>query len=369
MHRLKKTGSIQGMSGVGIFSWSLIGLIIIVVGIFYVLSLIRIAIIPAVIGIFIAYMLLPLVKIFRRKLKKILAVSITYIIFLIIVFVIFFFVIPLVIDEFKSFLIKLPLYIYRFSLFISNTLKGNILMESIEDITGLAILPANPLEVTQFFIEKIDLNEFNIFRGAASLTVTVFNIIINFVIGPIIAFYILKDSDKFVSNIVKVIPERTKLISITLINRVNNVFEKFIRGQFLNSAILAIILTICFGILKLEFSILVGVMVFIFCLIPVFGLIFPATLAIILASLSSPMKALIVFLIFVGVYFINYFFIQPHIIRERTGVHPVIIIISIIAGWALFGWLGVFIAVPVVAVLQEILRFYIIERAEVPKNL
>jgi len=207
MHRLKKNDNIQSVNNsIGIFSWSLIGLVIIVVGIFYVLSLIKIAIIPAVIGIFIAYMLLPLVKILRRKLKKIFAVTITYIIFLIIVFVIFFFIIPLVIDEFKSFLIKLPLYIYRFSLFMSDTLKGNILMKSIEGITGLSIIPANPLEVTKFFIEKLNLGEFNIFRGAASITVTVLNIIINFVIGPIIGFYILKDSDKFVVNIVKFIP-------------------------------------------------------------------------------------------------------------------------------------------------------------------
>lgn len=363
MHKLKKTGSIQTMGSIGIFSWSLIGLVIIIVGIFYVLSLLKIAIIPAIIGVFIAYMLLPLVKILRKKLKKIVAVSITYVIFLIIIFVIFFFIIPLVIDEFKSFIIKLPIYIYRFSLFVSNNLKNNILLKSIEEMTGLSFLPGNPLEVTKYFIENINLSEINLFRGAASFTVTIINVVINFIIGPVLGFYILKDSDKLVVNIVKAIPERTKLHSVSLINRVNNVFEKFIRGQFLDAAILAIILTISLGILKIEFASLIGVMIFVFCLIPVFGLIFPAIPAIILALLSSPMKALVVFLIFIGVYIINYFFILPFIMKDRTGVHPGIIILSIIAGWALFGWLGVFIAVPVVAILQEILKFYLVEKA------
>ena len=363
MHKLKKTGSIRTMGSIGIFSWSLIGLIIIIVGFLYVLSLVKIAIIPAIIGVFIAYMLLPLVKLLRKKLSKILSVSITYIIFLILIFVVFFFIIPLVIDEFNSFIIKLPIYIYRFSLFVSNNLKNNILLKSIEEMTGLSFLPGNPFEVTKFFIDNINISEINIFRGAASVTVTIINIVINFIIGPILGFYILKDSDKFVVNIVKAIPERTKLQSITLINRVNNVFEKFIRGQFLDAAILAIILTISLSILKIEFASLIGVMIFVFCLIPVFGLIFPAIPANILALLSSPMKALIVILIFAGVYIINYFFILPFIMKDKTGIHSGIIILSIIAGWALFGWLGVFVAVPVVAIIQEILKFYLVEKS------
>jgi predicted PurR-regulated permease PerM len=167
----------------------------------------------------------------------------------------------------------------------------------------------------------------------------------------------------FIVNLVKAIPEKTKLQSITLINRVNNVFEKFIRGQFLDAAILAIILTIFLSVLKVEFASLIGVMIFVFCLIPVFGLIFPAIPAIILALLSSPMKALIIFLVFVGVYIVNYFFILPFIMKDKTGVHPGIIILSIIAGGALFGWLGVFIAVPAVAILQEILKFYLVEKS------
>ncbi|HHT79450.1 MAG TPA: AI-2E family transporter [Actinobacteria bacterium] len=362
MRKLKKTGSIQTMGNIGIFSWSLIGLVIIIVGIFYVLSLVKIAIIPAIIGVFIAYMLLPLVKLLRKKLRKIVAVSITYVVFLIIVFVIFFFIIPLIIDEFKSFIVKLPIYIYRFSLFVSSNLKNNILLKSIEEMTDLSFLPGNPLEVTKYFIENINISEINIFKGAASFTVTIINIVINFIIGPILGFYILKDSDKFVANIVKAIPEKTKLQSISLINRVNNVFEKFIRRQFLNAAILAIILTISLSILKIEFASLIGVMIFVFCLIPVFGLIFPAIPAIILALLISPMKALIVFIIFVGIYIINYFFILPFIMKDRTEVHSGIIILSIIAGGALFGWLGVFIAVPAVAILQEILKFYLVEK-------
>lgn len=363
MHKLKKTGSTQTMRDIGIFSWSLIGLAIIVIGIFYVLGLVKIAIIPAIIGLFIAYMLLPLVKLLRKKLKKLLAVSITYIIFLVVVFVIFFFVIPLVIDEFKSFIVKLPLYIYRFSFFVTHTLKNNILIKSMEEISGLTFLPADPLEVSKYFIANIDINKINIFKGAASFTVTIINIVINFIIGPILGFYILKDSDKIVINLVKIIPERTKKRSIALINRVNNIFEKFIRGQFLDAAILSLILTISLSILKIEFASLIGVMVFVFCLIPVFGLIFPAIPAIMLALLNSPLKALIVFIIFCGVYVINYFFILPYIMKDRTGVHPGIIILSIIAGWSLFGWLGIFVAVPAAAILQEILKFYLIEKA------
>jgi predicted PurR-regulated permease PerM len=114
MIKTKKSTRTDTVRNIGIFSWSLIGFIIILAGIFYVLSLIKAAIIPGLIGIFIAYMLIPLVHIFRKKMKKIWAVSLTYIIFLTIIFVMFFFLVPMVFEEFRSVIAKLPFYINRF---------------------------------------------------------------------------------------------------------------------------------------------------------------------------------------------------------------------------------------------------------------
>ncbi|MCL4385991.1 MAG: AI-2E family transporter [Cyanobacteria bacterium] len=354
--------NLDAIKNIGIYSWSLIGLILIIAGIFYVLSLIHIAIIPGIIGIFIAYMLIPVVKLLRRKIKKIWAVTITYIIFLAIVFVLFFFIIPLVYEEFRSIIIKLPFLMNKFSISINDFIKNNVFLKNIELLSGTKFLPNNSFEIAQFFANKLNLDNINIFKSATSLTKTILNIVLNFIIGPILGFYLLKDSEKIVILFLRIIPHKRKYTTIVIINRINNVFENYIRGQLMDAAIIALLVTIGMMILKVEFSMLIGVMTFVFSLIPVVGPIIPVIPAAISAVLSSPLKALIVITIFIGVHLINYFFISPYIMKNRTGVHPGLVLFSLIAGGALFGWLGIFLAIPVVAAFQEIFRYYLVEK-------
>jgi len=362
MLKVKKRSSSVSFRSIGIFCWSLIGLIIILSGIFYALSLMRVAIIPAIIGIFIAYMLIPIVNRFRKKMRKILAVSVTYIIFLVIIFVLFFFIIPLVFEEFRSFIIKLPFYINGFSIFVNNLISNNAFLKNLESLTGIKFLPGSSLEVTRFFVNNFNLEGFNIFASASSLTKVIFNIVINFIIGPLLGFYILKDSENFIVIFLKIIPARRKYTAVILIKRINNVFENYIRGQVIDAIIIAVLATIAMMILKVEFSMLIGVMTFFFCLIPVIGPIIPIIPAAISALLTSPLKALLVIIIFIVIYLVNHFFISPYIIKIRTAVHPGLVLFSLIAGAALAGWTGIFLAIPVVAVIQEILRYYLIDK-------
>ena len=362
MIRHKKSGGRETVRNIGIFSWSLIGLIIILYGIFYVLSLIKVAIIPGIIGVFIAYMLAPLVMLFRKKMKKIWAVTITYVIFIAIFFVLFFFIVPLVFEEFRSFIVNLPFYISKFSILINSLINENTFLQNLESISEIKFIPNSSLEVTKFFINNFNFESFNIFQGATSLTKLVFNIILNFIIGPVLGFYILKDSENFIMTFLKAVPSRGKRATAVIINRINNVFENYIRGQLIDAAIIALLATIGMMILKVEFSMLIGVMTFFFSLIPAIGPIIPIIPAVISALLTSPLKAVLVIVIFIGIYIINHFFISPHIIRNRIAVHPGLILFSLIAGGALFGWLGIFLAVPVVAVIQEILRYYMIDK-------
>jgi predicted PurR-regulated permease PerM len=323
----------------------------------------KVAIIPGIIGVFIAYMLVPLVNLFRKKMKKIWAVTITYIIFIAIIFVLFFFIIPLVFEEFRSVIINLPFYISKFSIFINSLINdNNNFLKNLETITGTNFLPNSSLEVTKFFINNFNLEGFNIFKGATSLTKLIFNIVLNFIIGPVLGFYILKDSENFIVTFLKAVPASGKRSIAVILNRINNVFENYIRRQLIDAFIIAVLATIGMMILKVEFSMLIGVLTFFFSLIPAIGPIIPIIPAVISALLTSPLKAVLVIIIFIGIYLINHFFISPHIMKSRIGVHPGIILVSLIAGGSLFGWLGIFLAVPIVAVIQEIVRYYLVDR-------
>jgi len=87
--------------------------------------------------------------------------------------------------------------------------------------------------------------------------------------------------------------------------------------------------------------------------------------AALVALFISPMKALLVVLLFIAVQQIDNYLISPNIMRYQVGVHPGIIIVSLIAGGAIFGMWGLLLAVPTVAVIQEILRYLLLERRRV----
>jgi predicted PurR-regulated permease PerM len=357
-----ESGNVSSMKKIGIFSWSLIGLLILVALLFYVISLIKAAILPLLIGIIIAYMLIPLVKLLRRRMRKIFAVSITYLVFLSIIFVILFFIIPLVIEQFKIFVVKIPFYIEGITGFLNNFLKTNAMLKNLGNIIGEGSIPSDSKEITQYILNGFNLANINIFQSATTVTKTAFNIILNFVIGPVLGFYILKDTDIIVSTFIKIIPPKYKNQSAVLFNKINNVFGKYVRAQLLVSLIIGTLCTIVLLILRVDFAVLLGFSAGLFNLIPFLGPVIGAIPAALTALYISPLRALLVIILFIAVQQIDNYFISPNIMKHQVGVHPGVIIFSLIAGGALFGMFGLLLAVPTVAIIQEILRYYLIER-------
>lgn len=352
------------MKKIGIFSWSLIGLLMLVALFLYIISLMKAAILPLLIGIIIAYMLIPLVKLLRKKMRKIFAVTITYLVFISVIFVILFFIIPLVIEQFKIFVSRIPLLLEGITGFLNNFLKNNAMLKNLGNIIGKGSIPSDSQEITKYILNGLNLGNINIFQSATTLTKTAFNIILNFVIGPVLGFYILKDTDIIVSTFIKIIPPKYKNQSSVLLGKINNVFGKYVRAQLLVSLIVGTLCTIILLILRVDFAILLGFVAGIFNLIPFLGPLVGVIPAALIALYISPLKALLVVILFIAVHQIDNYFISPNIMKHEVGVHPGVIIFSLIAGGTLFGMFGLLLAVPTVAIIQEILRYYLIEKKQ-----
>ncbi len=350
------------MKDLGVFSWSLIGFIIIIALIFYIIYLVRTAVTPLLIGIIIAYMLIPLVKLFQKKMKKIFAVTITYIIFLAVISVILFFIIPLVVQQFKTFIMQIPEYFQSLSDFLNNLVATNTLVQNLQDFLQIENGQFTSGEISKYLLGLLNIENFNIFKGATTVTRTALNIVVNFIIGPILGFYILKDTDTIRASFMKIIPPRKKLEVDTVLTKINKVFSRYVRGQLLISIIVGILCTIALLILRIDFAVLLGFIAGLFNLIPFLGPVVGAIPAAFTALFISPIKALLVVIIFIGIQQIDNYVISPNILKYQVGLHPAIIIISLLAGGAVFGWIGLLLAVPIVAIIQELLRYYLVEK-------
>lgn len=350
----------EAVKNIGIFCWSMIGLLILVALFFYIIYLIKIAIIPLIVAVGIAYLLTPLVVLLQKKMKKVFAVAITYIIFTGIIFTIFFFMVPVVADQFKTFIGKLPIYISNLTTIVDDFLKKSILMGNIEKMIGKEIIPKDTNAITAYIVNN--LKNINFFQSATSFTRSIINIVITFIIGPLLGIYVLKDTHKFREIFIKVMPVRFKSQASTIIDKVNSVGGRYIRGQFLVSIIVGTLCTIVLLILKVDFPVLLGFMAGVFNIIPFFGPVIGAIPAALTALFISPLKAVIVILLFIAVQQIDNYVISPNVMKYQVGIHPGVLIFSLIAGGALFGVIGLLLAVPTVAVFQEILKYYLIDK-------
>ncbi|MCJ7727855.1 MAG: AI-2E family transporter [Actinobacteria bacterium] len=361
----KPSNGIKTIKNIGIFSWSVIGFLLIAALFFYIIYLIRVAIIPLILAIAIAYLLTPIVILLQKKMRRVFAVTITYIIFAGIIFTIFFFIIPIIIDQFSTFMDKFPAYMENLTKIINDFLQNSVLIKNTENLIGKEIIPRDVSSITKYFISRINLEEIDIFQRATTVGMLVFDTVLYLIVGPLLGIYILIYTDKIKTTFIKIIPKRFKNQTTIILERINKVAGRYVRGQILVSIIVGILCTIVLLVLKVDFAILLGSIAGLLNMIPLLGPIIGAIPAALTALFISPLKALLVILLFIAVQQIDNYIISPNIMKYQVGVHPGIIIFSLMAGGALFGIWGLLIAVPTVAILQEILRYYLLEKNKI----
>ncbi|MFZ3105883.1 MAG: AI-2E family transporter [Candidatus Hydromicrobium sp.] len=361
----KPSNGIKTIKNIGIFSWSVIGFLLIAALFFYIIYLIRVAIIPLILAIAIAYLLTPIVILLQKKMRRVFAVTITYIIFIGIIFTIFFFIIPIIIDQFSTFMDKFPAYMENLTKIINDFLQNSVLIKNTENLIGKEIIPRDVSSITKYFISRINLEEIDIFQRATTVGMLIFNTVLYLIVGPLLGIYILIYTDKIKTTFIKIIPKRFKNQTTIILERINKVAGRYVRGQILVSIIVGILCTIVLLVLKVDFAILLGSIAGLLNMIPLLGPIIGAIPAALTALFISPLKALLVILLFIAVQQIDNYIISPNIMKYQVGVHPGIIIFSLMAGGALFGIWGLLIAVPTVAILQEILRYYLLEKNKI----
>ncbi len=347
---------------IGIYSWSIIGFLIIIVLFFYILYRIRIAVIPLIIASGIAYLLAPFVTWMQKKMKRGWAIFIAYLIFTGFFFALFFFGIPMIIDQFQLFIVRFPTYIESITELINKFISTSVIMGNIENITGKEFLLIDTGTISNYIISALSLSSTDIIQNITNFTRSILNILIVVILGPLLGIYILKDAGRLRDIFIKVLPGRFKRQASDIIDSINLVGGRYIRAQILVSIIVGLLCTLVLFLLKVDFAILLGFIAGVFNLIPFLGPVIGAIPAAIAAFFVSPLTALLVIILFIGIQQLDNYVISPNIMKYQVGVHPAIIIFVLISAGAAFGFLGLLIAVPLVAVIQAIMKYYLLDR-------
>ena len=188
------------------------------------------------------------------------------------------------------------------------------------------------------------------------LVVRVIEIGLIFVIGPILAFYLLVDLPHIRRTTESLVPEGRRAEVLLVGRRLNRAIGGYFRGQLAIAAIVGTMASIGLAILGLDFWIVVGMIAGLFNMVPLIGPWIGAIPGVIIALTTADVRTAIwVVVIMAAVQQIDNHFISPVVMQRAVKLHPVVVMLALLAGGTLGGFFGLLMAVPVTAVLKILL--------------
>ncbi len=324
---------------------------------------------PFLIGFVIAYLLNPLMKLMETKvfgwvksekktlqyqnLRRVISILITYVLTLGVLTCLTVLLIPQVKTSVETLFKNIPLYIQMFSLNISKWVETYHIDASWLD----QLLPYDTM--TEYATALLNAC-FGWLVNIPALVTTGFT---NTIVGLIVSIYFLYGKEKFFRNIkttVYALCKKTtanKVFDIT--KMADKTFSRFILGKIIDSAIIGVISFPFMLMIYRPYALLISVIIGITNVIPFFGPFIGAIPSALLILIVAP-ERLIWFLIFVLV--LQQFdgnILGPKILGDTTGLSPIWVLVGILAGSKLLGFVGMIVGVPLTAVLYLLFKTYI----------
>ena len=179
---------------------------------------------------------------------------------------------------------------------------------------------------------------------------------------PVVTFYLLRDWERLVGALDGALPRDHAATIRKLAHESNAAIAGYVRGQALVCITLGTIYAVGLSLVGLQFGLVIGLIAGAISFIPFVGTFVGAVMALGMALVQFPpdwMGVVKVAVVFVIGQMLEGNVLSPKLVGDRVGLHPVWIMFALLAGGALFGFVGVLIAVPVAAVVGVLVRHLI----------
>lgn len=203
-------------------------------------------------------------------------------------------------------------------------------------------------------------------QGAINIAGKVFDIFVSI----IVSIYLLSSRTEILKFFKKLIGaifnKKTNQNIDKYFNRSNQIFFKFLASQILDGIVVGILTSIAMSILGVKYAVLLGFMIGLFNLIPYIGAIIAVIIASIITLFTGGFTQAIIMLIIVTIIQqIDANIINPKIVGNSLKINPILVIFAVTVGGAYFGIIGMFLAVPIIAVLKLLIEDFIEYREQI----
>jgi predicted PurR-regulated permease PerM len=324
-----------------------------------ILWVLKAALTPLAAAFVIAYFFDPIVDRFEvRRVKRSVAVALLVVLMGGGLAALFLFLLPRLQREIMALAERLPGYLERVTTIMIPELEGRFGIELPRTLTQV-VERIRAGELPLPFDAILDL----LSGSVAYLTGTV-TALIGLLVIPILAYYLLVSFDEITTRIGEWIPPRHRGYVIEKARTVDRLISGFLRGQLLVASVLGILYAVGFSVIGIDLAIGIGFLAGVLALVPYLGNVVALGTASVLCVLKFGFDAhlLAVFVWYVLVQNLEGFVLTPRIVGKSVGLHPALVIVALLIGGDLFGFLGLLVAVPLAAVVkvfaEELLAAY-----------
>ena len=186
---------------------------------------------------------------------------------------------------------------------------------------------------------------------------------------PLVTFYLMRDWHRALDAIRDLLPRNVEPVVVRLARDCDDALGGFLRGQLLVMLGQGLIYAIGLWIIGLNNGLAIGAIAGLVSFVPYLGAIIGVALAVITALIQDSatfgfgVESRLIFVVLVALVFtvgqlVESFLLTPTLIGDRIGMHPVLVIFTVLAGGFLFGFIGVLLALPVAAAGTVLVRFF-----------
>ncbi|HZE73491.1 MAG TPA: AI-2E family transporter [Pyrinomonadaceae bacterium] len=316
-----------------------------------------------VLSIFFAYLVSPLVEFLRRPMKlgkrtfsmpRVVAISLAYVVILLAIVGAIYIVVPRLGGQFPEFAEQARVY-------------WRTLGEKAQNLNEYFRLHRMPGPVVNALNDAAHSLVGRISEAVSIMVQTIAGWLLFIpwlILIPILSFFLLKDVDSFRRSALQMLPRgRWRWRGDEFFQDVNSTLAAYVRAQLTACLFIAIICALGFTLLGLPGPLVMGFLAGVFEFIPLVGPLAVAIIAAVLAMLHGGLFSGLLVLVFLGVLrIVQDYFVYPRLIGQGIHLHPLAVILAILSGAELGGVTGIFLAIPVVAIVTVSYRHWLEHR-------
>jgi Predicted permease len=312
---------------------------------------------PFIVSIIFAYMLKPVVDLFQSwKIPRWVSSLILILLFISGITLILFFVLPIALSQFEGVLDLLSKLTNEYQ----STFWNSHLVKILESY-GISVNELRSAFSSQLTPRFEDILK-TLINALASLMSSISGFITQIfyiILVPFLTFYFLADFPKISHRFLMLFPRRNRDRIENFMTRADDLIGHYLRGALLVALLQGFIISVVFSIVGIKYAFLLGLLACLFDFVPYFGLIAIMALSAVIALFSEPpvLTKLAVAIVSISIlHMAEVTFLSPKIIGSKVGMHPLLIILSLLIFMYFLGFIGLLIAVPTTALVILFVR-------------